>query len=342
MTTTCRGSPPRECGTYSICRGRERGQELVPHRPHALRDRRPARHRSSSTETASIGLAEPLGVAGVVAGGHQQPGGGRRLDAGGDDFLDQRVLDRPQPVELDERFVRARGLAEAEAVHRFEQFEQLPVVGAGLGEPLVEHLAALGQVDVAAPGDRGVLPQPGDRVEKAQPLLEPVGLVLPLGVERLDAVVDDVAFDAVVGAVAKVHVVVGGAEQAVLAFVVVLVVVARRRFVVELFLVVVESRRIRTRSRSRRRPRRRPSSSASPKGMSSSRRAAPTAPASRSDGRLPVLLGVGFEVGEERAPPRASGRRRRRAAAPRRSPASETRADGTKCRRRPAACGRAG
>lgn len=122
----------------------EGDQELLPHAAD-LSGSPASTARSSTAETASIGSPEFLRIAGIFAGRHQQPGRGGRVDAGGDDLLNERIFDRSQAVELDERFVRARRLSEAIAVNRFKQFEKLAVVFSRLAEPLVENFAPLGR-----------------------------------------------------------------------------------------------------------------------------------------------------------------------------------------------------
>ena len=67
--------------------------------------------------------------------GADHAGGVGRFHAGLDDLFQQRVLDAPAAVELDQRFLRAARRWDAVAVDRGHQLEQLPVVPPRLVEP---------------------------------------------------------------------------------------------------------------------------------------------------------------------------------------------------------------
>src|SRR5690606_27711519 len=93
------------------------------------------------------------------------------------------------------------------------------------------------------PGDRRMLPQPRDCVEKNQSLLQSAYLKAPFRVERLSAIVREVALSSVVGGVAIDKFVVSGVElTAIFLFVLVvadLVVQFASVFVVLVFILEV-------------------------------------------------------------------------------------------------------
>jgi hypothetical protein len=63
-------------------------------------------HRSQQRHGNAVdGFSKSLRIGGVIPRGHQQPSGGRGLDARRNNFLNERIFERPQAIEFDERLV---------------------------------------------------------------------------------------------------------------------------------------------------------------------------------------------------------------------------------------------
>ena len=186
--------------------------------------------RSTAVSAASAGASQassPSAGLAAVHDGADQPHGIGRFDAGGDDLLQQHLLDAAAALEFHQGLLRAARRRNAVAGHGAQQVEKLRAVFRRLLEPRGQHRLAVFGGHVAAKGRHGrQLPELCQRGEERQPPNDPLGLADQLEVGRLTAGVaalafEHLAFDVVFGAAAKGHAFVGRAVD-----VVVLVVVA--------------------------------------------------------------------------------------------------------------------
>ncbi len=125
-------------------------------------------------------------------------------------------------------------------MHCFQKFDKAAIILVGLNQPGFKQLRGArnsighgGFQGGSPPNDRGVLPQVGDRRQKIKPLLKALNFKLPFGIFVFHTFAEKLSFVAIVGRIAKDHLIVRGIEELAL-FVVFLVVVK------VIILVVIE------------------------------------------------------------------------------------------------------
>ena len=179
---------------------------------HCLRTPATSPRNRARSVSSDRPLPAPVGLGRRRHGHHgaDQPAGVAGLDRGGDDLLQQRLLDAAAVVVFDQRLLRAPRRRNAIAVDRRQQFQQPLAIGRrpGASQP-ASDLVAVGRRRRGGGGHGGHLPQLGHGAEKGQPAEDPLGLHDEFDVGGVLPAFEHFAFEAVVGAVAIAHVLVG-------------------------------------------------------------------------------------------------------------------------------------